>query len=145
MAKKNGFDITALKKYAEQLEEAGGDAAIKRATQAGMASAKAEINKLVTASMQPGSLPAHGAYSTGDTLKSLNKAMTAEWEGTLATLPLGFDMSQSGPVSIFLMHGTPKMRPAAGLRDALYGPDAKKIARKAQKAAILKVLERLGG
>lgn len=145
MAKKNGFDITALEKYAEQLQEAGGDAALHRAVQSGMIAGKNGINTLINAAMQPGNLPAGGAYSTGETLSSLDKDMTVKWSGNLAELPLGFDLSNGGMASIFLMHGTPKMRPAAGLYDALYGTTGRAKARKEQKKAIQKVLERLGG
>lgn len=146
MAKrKNGFDITALEKYAEQLQEAGGDAALHRAVQSGMIAGKSGINSLINAAMQAGNLPAGGIYSTGETLRSLDKNMTVEWSGNLAELPLGFDLSNGGMVSIFLMHGTPKMRPAAGLYDALYGNAGRAKARKEQKKAMQKVLERLGG
>lgn len=143
--KKNGFDTTALLKYAERLDELGGSDALKRATTAGMAEAKKEINKQVTAAMQTSNLPAGGKYSTGDTLDSLDENLTATWNGDIASLPVGFDMSKSGITSILLMHGTPKMRPVAGLKDALYGKKGKAAARKAQEEAMQKVIERLGG
>ena len=143
--KKNGFDTTALLKYAEQLDELGGSDALKRATAAGMAEAKKEINRQVAAAMQTSNLPAGGIYSTGETLESLDENLAATWNGDIASLPVGFDMSKSGIVSIVLMHGTPKMRPVAGLKDALYGNKGKAAARKAQEEAIRKVIERLGG
>jgi hypothetical protein len=37
------------------------------------------------------------------------------------------------------------MAPVAGLKDALYGNKGKAAARKAQEAAIQKIIERLGG
>lgn len=143
--KKNGFDTTMLQKYADQLEQLGGSNALKRATEAGMAQAKLEINKQISAAMQPGNLPAGGKYSTGETVGSISKATTPEWTGNIATLPVGFDMSKSGITSILLMYGTPKMKPAAGLYDAIYGKAAQSKARKAQEAAIKTVIERLGG
>lgn len=144
-SRKNGFDTSALLKYADRLEELGGTDALKRATEAGMAVAKQEINKDITAAMQTSNLPAGGKYSTGDTIQSLDKGMSPAWEGNLATLPLGFDMNESGLTHIFLMHGTPKMKPVAGLKEALYGKTAQRKARKAQEAAIQKVIKRLGG
>lgn len=143
--KKNGFDTTALQKYADKLEQLGGSDALKRATDAGMAQAKLEINKQISAAMQPGNLPAGGKYSTGDTRESINRSMDAKWDGNIATLPVGFDMDKSGITSILLMYGTPKMKPAAGLYDAIYGKSAQSKARKAQEEAIKKVIERLGG
>jgi hypothetical protein len=143
--KKNGFDTAALLKYADRLDELGGSDALKRATAAGMAEAKKEINRQVTTAMQQGNLPAGGKYSTGDTLDSLDENLAATWNGDIASLPVGFDMSKSGIVSILLMYGTPKMPPVAGLKDALYGKKGKAAARKAQEAAIQKIIERLGG
>lgn len=143
--KKSGFDTTALQKYGQRLEELGGTDALKRATQAGMATAKQEINKTVEAAMSTSNLPAGGKYSTGETLKSLDKNMAVTWSGNIATLPLGFDMSKSGITHILLMHGTPKMRPVAGLADALTGKKARSAAKKAQEEAMQKIIERLGG
>ena len=142
---KNGFDTTMLQKYGERLEAAGGTAAVKRAVEAGMKSTKQEVNKLVDAAMQPGNLPAGGAYSTGATLESLSRDLAIEWDGNVARLSLGFVLKGSGLTSIFLMYGTPKMRPVDGLYDILRGPKARTISRKEQEAAILKILERLGG
>lgn len=144
-SRKNGFDTAMLEKYADRLEAAAGTAALKRAAQAGMAAAKVETNKQLTAAVQDSNLPAGGVYSTGDTLGSIDKTMTATWSGNIATMPLGFDMSKSGLASIMLMYGTPKMAPAAGLHDALYGKSSLRRIRKEQEKAILKVLERLGG
>jgi hypothetical protein len=143
--KKNGFDTTALLKYAERLDELGGSDALKRATTAGMTQAKKEINRQVTAAMQTGNLPAGGKYSTGDTLDSLDENLGVTWQGDVASLPVGFDMSKSGITSILLMHGTPKMQPVTGLKDVLYGKKGKAAARKAQEEAMRKIIERLGG
>lgn len=143
--RKNGFDTKQLEKYAERLEAAGGHAAIKRAVNGGMLSTKREINQLITTAMQDGNLPAGGKYSTGATMEALNKEYDVNWSGNIANLPLGFDLSGAGLTSIFLMYGTPRMQPANGLHDALYGAKGRRVARKAQKKAILQVLERLGG
>lgn len=145
MAKrKNGFDITALEKYAEQLEAAGGTGAIKRAVEGGMKSTKQQVNTNVTAAMSPGNLPAGGRYSTGATMGHLNKDMAVDWEGNMARIKLGFNLQGDGLVSIFLMYGTPHHAPAAGLREALK-ENPRKISRKEMQKACKKILERLGG
>ena len=143
--KKTGFDFSELEKFADQLDELGGSAALKRAVNSGMIAAKQEINKQVTASMAASNLPAGGKYSTGDTLASLDKNMNPEWQGNIGSLPLGFDMKQSGLTSIFLMEGTPHHGPVPGLKENLKGTKAKATARKEQGKAIKKVVERLGG
>ena len=143
--KKNGFDTSALEKYAERLEAAGGHDAIKRAVNEGMAATKREINNKITKLMQPSNLPAGGKYSTGDTLDSLDKSEAVKWDGNIAELPLGFDMSKSGLSSIMLMHGTPTMAPVKGLKEAIKGQGAKRSAMREQEAAMQKILEELGG
>lgn len=142
--RKNGFDTTALVKYAECLEATGGTAGVKRAVEGGMKSTKQEVNKQVTSAMQPGNLPAGGKYSTGETMEHLNKDMAVNWEGNMARLKLGFNLQDGGLVSIFLMYGTPKHAPVAGLREALK-ENPRKISRKEMQAACKKILERLGG
>lgn len=144
-SRKNGFDTSALEKYAEKLEKLGGSDALKRATEAGMHQAKAAINKQVTAAMQHPNLPAGGKYATDETLESLDRSSPVTWEGNVGSIPVGFDMSKSGITSILLMHGTPTMPPVPGLHDALYGKKGKAAARKAQEEAMQKVIERLGG
>ena len=141
--RKNGFDITALGKYADQLQEAGGMAAVKRAVQGGMLATKKQVNAEVTTAMQSGNLPAGGKYSTGDTMGHLNEEMTVDWEGNMARLKLGFNMEGGGITSIFLMYGTPRHAPASGLREALK-EHPKKISRKKMQEACVKILERLG-
>lgn len=141
--RKNGFDITALEKYADQLQEAGGMAAVKRAVQGGILATKKQVNAEVTTAMQSGNLPAGGKYSTGDTMGHLNEEMTVDWEGNMARLKLGFNMEGGGITSIFLMYGTPRHAPASGLREALK-EHPKKISRKKMQEACVKILERLG-
>lgn len=141
--RKNGFDITALEKYADQLQEAGGMAAVKRAVQGGMLATKKQVNAEVTTAMQSGNLPAGGKYSTGDTMGHLNEEMTVDWEGNMARLKLGFNMEGGGITSIFLMYGTPRHAPASGLREVLK-EHPKKISRKKMQEACVKILERLG-
>lgn len=144
-AKKSKFDASVLMAYADALDEAGGTDAIIRATNAAMLAAKTEINNGIRSAMAPGNLPAGGAYSTGKTLDSLDTSMVVEWEGNIASIALGFDMDKSGIVSMLLMTGTPKMRPAKGLREAVYGESTRRKVRQEMEIAVQKVLERLGG
>lgn len=144
MAKrKNGFDTSALAKYAERLEAAGGAATIKRAVEGGMKQTKQGTNKQVTAVMQTSNLPAGGKYATGETMQHLNRDMDVSWEGNMARMKLGFNLQDAGLVSIFLMYGTPKHAPVAGLREALK-ENPRKISRKEMESACKKILERLG-
>lgn len=143
--KRYGFDNSALEKYGERLDELGGTDALKRATQAGMAAAKAEVNKNIKEAMQPRNLPAGGAYSTGETLAALNTEMAVKWSGNMAEMPIGFNLYAGGMASVFLITGTPRMAPAYGLWEAFYGKQEQRVVRKEMEKAVKKVLERLGG
>ena len=141
--RKNGFDTTALLKYAEQLEAAGGTAAVKQAVGRGMKSTKLKVNQAVDMAMQKPNLPAGGKYATGATMEALNKDFAVKWDGNVANLKLGFNLQGDGLTSIFLMYGTPKHRPVPGLREALK-ENPQKISRKEMQRACKTILERLG-
>lgn len=142
--KKNGFDASVLLKYADQLQEAGGDKALKWGVATSMETAKRQINIQLEKRLQPGNLPAGGKYSTGDTAESIDRQYRTQWNGNIATLPLGFDMSKSGLASIMLLYGTPRMKPVPGLNDALKGKVARRIVRERQEEGMRAILERLG-
>lgn len=55
-------------------------------------------------------LPAKGRYSTGTTARSINYFPRVEWEGNVASVPVGFDFSLAGAGG-YLISGTPRMQP----------------------------------
>ena len=59
-------------------------------------------------------LPAGGKYSTGDTEASVITNPKVEWQGSVASIGMGFDYSKAGAGG-FLISGTPRMRPVQGL------------------------------
>lgn len=141
--RKNGFDTSALKKYGDALDAAGGSAAMKQAVSRGMKATKLKVNPKIDAAIQKPNLPAGGKYSHGGTAAHLNKDFAVEWEGNVGRLKLGFNLEGDGLASIFLMYGTPHHRPAMGLREAVR-EEPLKISRKEMAKACKTVLERLG-
>lgn len=55
-------------------------------------------------------LPAHGKYRSGETAESIVENPAVEWEGDVASIPVGFDFTKPGAGG-FLLYGTPKMQP----------------------------------
>jgi hypothetical protein len=142
---KIGLQTNAFKDLMGKLDELGGSPAMKKATESALKASKEYVNSQINKCMVPGNLPAGGKYSTGDTKRSIDTDMNVEWEGLTASIKAGFDFKKSGLKSIFLMHGTPKMAPVAGLKDAIYGAKTQKQIAKLQAEAVNKVVERIMG
>lgn len=90
-------------------------------------------------------LPAKGKYSTGETKASIRKVEKVEWEGMKAYIPVGFEFEKSGMKSIFLIYGTPRMKPVSGLKSAIYGSKTQKEVGAVQEEVLQKAIRELMG
>ena len=124
-----------------KLDELGGSKAMIRGVEGALRASKQYVNPLIESSMAK--LPAGGRYSSGNTKKSIDRDMSVDWSGMTATIKVGFDFSKSGVTSIFLMYGTPKMKPVAGLKNAVYGAKTQKELSTIQEEALQKVISRI--
>ena len=138
-----GLQFNGWEDYIAKLDELGGTKAMKKGVEEALIESKKHVNPLIEKSM--GKLPAGGRYSTGDTKKSIDNENKVEWSGMTGEIKIGFDFSKSGLKSIFLMYGTPKMKPVTGLKSAIYGTKTQKeiaeIQEKVLSDAIKKVME----
>ena len=141
--KKIGLQFDGWEEYIAKLDELGGTQVMKKGVEEALIESKKHVNPLIEKSMIK--LPAGGRYSTGNTKESIDNEMSVEWNGMTGTIKVGFDFSKSGVTSIFLMYGTPKMKPVAGLKSAIYGSKTKKeiaeIQEKVLSDYIKKVME----
>ena len=128
-----------------KLDEIGGGAAMKRGAEAGLKASKRYVNPKVLKAVQPGNLPAKGKYSSAPHVKdALDNSMDVDWSGYVGELKVGFDLkSQGGFTSIWLMYGTPRMKPARGLKSSIYGPKTKKEIKEIQAEEMQKVIKRI--
>lgn len=140
---KIGLQVDGFEEYMSKLDELGGSNAMKRGVESALKSSKAYVNPLINTAMSSANLPAGGKYSKGGTKASIDTDMTVEWEGMTASIKVGFDFKESGLKSIFLMYGTPKMPPVAGLKNAIYSAKTKKQIAKIQAEALDKVIDRI--
>ena len=138
---KIGLQVKGFEEYMSKLDELGGSDAMKRGVEAALKASKQYVTPQIEAAMAR--LPAGGKYSTGDTKKSIDKDMTVEWQGMSGSVKVGFDFKKSGMTSIFLMYGTPKMPPVAGLKDAIYGTKTQRQITSVQAEALDKVIKRV--
>ena len=107
------LDTKGFDRMLKELEAAGGD--VKRAVDEALTKASAKITQDTKAAMAQPNLPARGEYSTGDTMDSIIQDARVEWEGSVASIPVGFDFSKPGAGG-FLISGTPMMPPVPALR-----------------------------
>lgn len=78
---------------------------------------------------------------TGATHESLVKNAEVKWMGTTAEIKVGFDISNGGLASIFLMYGTPTMKPDKNLYSAIYGAKTKKAVKELQEKAFYEAMQ----
>ena len=136
MAKKSkmAFNFKEMEALADRLEKLGGN------LQAACDKALHDTHDYITPNLSSG-IARHVA--TGDTQKSLEKSAHVVWESPLiAYVNIGFDLSKGWP-SIFLMWGTPKMKPDTSLRNAAFGPKVRREVANIQRAALEEAIKNL--
>ena len=104
---------------AKQLTDLGGD--VKKASEDALKETHRIVTDKIEQAMVPSNMPAQGKYWTGRTRESIVRQPTVTWNGTKASVDVGFDIENGGLTSIFLMYGTPRMKPVPGLYEAVYG------------------------
>ena len=144
MSKKNkiSLEFAGFSVLKRQLDMLGGDATKEAVNNALMASQQLIAEK-TQAAMQPHRLTGKTAESIVDT-----SAYKPVWTGTTAEIAVGFDISDGGLASIFLMYGTklhgqPHIAPDRKLYDAVYGTAVKKQIQAIQRKEFEKVLEKV--
>ncbi len=143
MRNKVGLQFEGWQEMLANLDKLGGSDAMKKGAEAGLTASKEAVNEKLEKAIEKSNLPAHGRFSTGETKKSIDKEMKVDWEGGTGSIKVGFDFSKSGLVSIFLMYGTPSMKPVKGLKAAVYGTKTQKEIGELQEAEISKVIKRI--
>ena len=87
---------------------------------------------------------------TGKTERSIADNPRVEWVGSVASIDIGFDISNGGLPSIFLMygtkvHGTPRTLKDQILFNSIYGSAVSKKAYEIQQDAFYAEIRRLNG
>lgn len=142
---KIGLKFDGWEETLEKLDKLGGTAVMKRAVTNALTASKEYVTPLIEKAVSDSNLPAKGEYSSGDTSQSIDKDEKVDWSAMTGTIKVGFDFDKSGSKSIFLMYGTPKMKPAKGLKSAIYGAKTKKAVAEIQSEEINKVINEIMG
>lgn len=120
--KKFSLDFSDFLLLAERVSEAGGEAALRKATENALEKSKEIANAEVARAMEKSrySFTAGVKGSKGRAVKSAAgvAADPVEWEGTTAKANIGVDLSEAPEVAI-LMYGSPHIKPDTQLRNAI--------------------------
>lgn len=112
------LDISGIERLLTELDSLGGN--VKKTAELALKKAGVQImNDTILAVSKP-NLPAQGEFSRNYTSESIVHHPKVEWSGNVAWIPVGFDFSKPGAGG-FLIDGTPRMNPAAKLRQIYKG------------------------
>ena len=140
---KLSIDFDAFLEYAKKLEEFGAD--IKKITEECLTEAAEYVNDNLERDIKP-------HRRTGRTEKSLRRNAKVKWQGTTASIDVGFDIAEGGLASIFLMKGTPRHEPNhpgtkqdKRLYNDVYGAATQKKIQEMQEKHLQEALEKIMG
>ena len=137
MSKKFGIQFDGFTELMENLDRLNGD--LKNVAEDCLTVAHTTITPNLHTEMSRHKL-------TGETEKSIVDKSVVKWEGTTASVDVGFKIRNGGLPSIFLMYGTPKMAKDTKLYNSIYGAKVKKeIAKKQEEILQNAISQRLGG
>lgn len=146
MAKKGGIDFEELLKLGAKLDEIAGDDGIIRAVEGALIA----TDKYVTSEVEKAVSSSKFNFNrTGETKKAIEKDYKVEWDGMTAKVKDGFILREGGTptdgmTSIYLMYGTPLIKPDTKLKNAVRGTGKhKKEIQKIQSETFQKVIERV--
>lgn len=126
MAKQWGVDFKDLEFYTQKFEKLSNKNNLKSTAD----KALKETHNLLTPKIES-QFEKHNR--SGLTIKSLRKDNSTEWHGDIGSVDVGFDLKNGGLPSIFLMYGTPRMKPDKELYNLFYGSKIKREVFKMQE------------
>ena len=134
--KKLGIDYSELGNLTKQIKDMDGD--VKKTSEVALTKSKQHINKKLHTEMKK-------HEQTGNTEKSIDETSKPIWIGSSVEIDVGFDISNGGLASIFLMYGTPRMKKDQKLFNAFYGKETSKEIAEIQKEVFEEAIEKMGG
>lgn len=132
MAKKNRFGIQfdGFDEMLKKLRSIDGD--LKKVSEEALKESHAYVTPKIEKAVRNSNLPAKGKYSKGKTAESIVRDNDVKWESQKGSIKIGFNLKEN-LTSIFLMYGTPRMKPVSGLKNSIYGSKVQKEISELQK------------
>lgn len=136
MANKTRIEFDGFDEAIQRLSQLEGD--VKGVTEQALQKTKQHIHENLKVVMQK-----HNR--TGATVKSLDESSRINWQGSIGSIDVGFDLSNGGLPSIFLMYGTPRMNKDQNLYNAIYGKKTKDEIMKLQEEIFFEAIRKACG
>lgn len=136
MANKTQIEFDGFEEAISRLSELEGD--VKKTTENALKETRKHVHENLNVAMQK-----HNR--TFKTVRSLDNDSNVQWVGSVASISVGFDLTNGGLPSIFLMYGTPRMSKDQNLYNAVYGKKTKDEVMKIQRDIFYDEIRRLGG
>lgn len=128
---------------AADIDRSGGD--LHKAVDEALTKTGEYIQSQVESAATPYAAKGLKGYATGEMYGAIKKDQIIYWNGQVAEVSVGFDLSAKGGWhSIFVMYGTPRMGKDQKVYNAIKGSKTKKEVEKIQKEIMQKHLK-LGG
>lgn len=134
MGKQFACEFEGMDELIKRLTKLGGD------TKSITEKALKETHKFVTPTLHELMTKHH---KTGRTERSISDSPSIQWAGNVASVDIGFDISNGGLASVFLMYGTPRMKKDQKLYNAIYGKQTIQAVRDLQEAIFYDELRKL--
>lgn len=127
------LEFDGLKQLVGKLESINADA--NEVTEKVLITARKHVTTNLKTAMNP-----HN--KTGATVSSLVERTPVKWVGNKAQIEVGFNLSDGGLPSVFLMYGTPKMSPDKHSYNAIYGRKTIKEVRELEENIFLEEIRK---
>jgi hypothetical protein len=139
------LDFTEFTDFLERLEKAGGN--LHGVAEEALSQSFDIVLPTIEKAIEKSNLPAKGKYSKERTKNALIRTKKITWNGTCASIDVGFEFAKGGLTSIFLtygtkVHGTPRMAPVKGLKEAIYCETDKKKIEEIQQKILTEAIEK---
>lgn len=118
------LDTSGIEELLKRVDEFGGS--VEKTAELVLKKAAVAVQNDTVLALSDKDLPAKGKYSTGRTLKSVIHFSKPEWNGTVVSVPVGFDFEKPGAGGFLIsgrraINGTPRVKPDMKLREIYKG------------------------
>lgn len=134
MGKKFGLEFEGMDQMIKRITDLGGN--VKTVTEKALKESHSYSTKLLHEAIAP-------HKRSGRTEQSLVDSSNVKWVGDTASVEVGFDISNGGLASVFLMHGTPKIKKDQKLYNAVYGKQTQQEIARIQQNIFYEELRKL--